>query len=154
MARVRFLAPASDPREGKEGNVYGPLHEADFGDEDTEFVMTLWREGKVEILDTTGLTPPGGGATLPVISAVLATPDAADGTLASVTWDTDVPADSQVHYGLDDTYGTDSALDSTLTSGHGVSLTGLTAGTEYHYSAASSGASSPDATFTTITPEA
>ena len=57
MARVRFLAPASDPREGKEGNVYGPLHESDFGDEDAEFVMTLWREGKVEILDATGLTP-------------------------------------------------------------------------------------------------
>ena len=84
-----------------------------------------------------------------MISAVLATPDAADGTLASVTWDTDVPADSQVHYGADASYGSDSALDSALTTGHGVSLTGLTPATDYHYSAASSGATSPDATFTT-----
>jgi hypothetical protein len=60
MARVRFLAPASDPRPGQEGIVYGPLHETDFGDEDVEYVMSLWNSGKVEILDATGLTPPGG----------------------------------------------------------------------------------------------
>lgn len=60
MARVRFLTPAADPRAGQEGIVYGPNHETDFQDEDKDFVMTLWREGKVEILDYTGLTPPGG----------------------------------------------------------------------------------------------
>lgn len=62
MARVRFLAPASDPRPGQEGIVYGPQHETDFQDEDVEFVMGLWRDGKVEILDATGLTPPSGDA--------------------------------------------------------------------------------------------
>ena len=58
MARVRFLAPAVDPRPGQEGIVYGPMHETDFQDEDKDFVMSLWRDGKVEILDYTGLTPP------------------------------------------------------------------------------------------------
>lgn len=58
MARVRFLTAAGDPRQGQEGIVYGPNHETDFQDEDKEFVMTLWREGKVEILDSSGLTPP------------------------------------------------------------------------------------------------
>jgi hypothetical protein len=62
MARVRFLAPAGDPRPGQEGIVYGPQHETDFGDEDVDYVMSLWREGKVEILDSTGLTPPAGDA--------------------------------------------------------------------------------------------
>jgi len=57
MARVRFLAAASDPRPGQEGIVYGPLHETDFGDEDVDYVWKLWREGKVEILDASGLTP-------------------------------------------------------------------------------------------------
>jgi hypothetical protein len=58
MARVRFLAPAADPRPGQEGIVYGPQHETDFGDEDIEYVRSLWLDGKVEILDATGLTPP------------------------------------------------------------------------------------------------
>lgn len=58
MARVRFLAPAADPRPGQEGIVYGPNHETDFDDTDVEFVQSLWRDGKVEILDASGLTPP------------------------------------------------------------------------------------------------
>jgi hypothetical protein len=58
MARVRFLAPAADPRPGQEGIVYGPQHETDFSDEDIEYVKSLWVDGKVEILDSTGLTPP------------------------------------------------------------------------------------------------
>jgi len=58
MARVRFLAAAGDPRQGQEGIVYGPQHETDFLDEDIDYVMSLWRDGKVEVLDTSGLTPP------------------------------------------------------------------------------------------------
>jgi hypothetical protein len=38
--------------------VYGPQHETDFQDADTDYVLSLWRDGKVEILDATGLTPP------------------------------------------------------------------------------------------------
>ena len=58
MARVRFLTAAADPRPGQEGVVYGPQHETDFQNEDVDYVMSLWREGKVEILDSSGLTPP------------------------------------------------------------------------------------------------
>lgn len=63
MARVRFLAPAADPRPGQEGVVYGPQHETDFLDEDVEYVKNLWADGKVEILDATGLTPPAARST-------------------------------------------------------------------------------------------
>jgi hypothetical protein len=58
MARVRFIAPVVDLRPGQEGVVYGPGHETDFQDEDVAFVMEQWHAGKVEILDSTGLTPP------------------------------------------------------------------------------------------------
>ena len=55
MARARFLAAAQDHRPGKEETVYGPSHETDFDETDTDFVMECWLAGKVEILDTTGL---------------------------------------------------------------------------------------------------
>jgi hypothetical protein len=59
MARVRFLASTADLRPGQEGVVYGAGHETDFEDEDVPYVMEQWHAGKVEILDKTGLTPPG-----------------------------------------------------------------------------------------------
>ena len=58
MARCRFLAFAVDPRPGKEGTVYGPGHETDFNETDYEYVLSLRREGKAEIIDTTGLPAP------------------------------------------------------------------------------------------------
>lgn len=57
MARVRFLAPTSDPRPGQEGIVYGPLHETDFQDEDIDFLVGEIAKGKAEVLDTSGLGP-------------------------------------------------------------------------------------------------
>ena len=55
MARCRFLTAAADPRPGQEGIVYGPGHETDFDETDYEFMMTLRRDGKAEIIDATGL---------------------------------------------------------------------------------------------------
>jgi hypothetical protein len=91
--------------------------------------------------------PPGPQA--PVLSDVTATPDAADGTLATITWTTDVAADSQVHYGLSEPYDQSSAIDSAPVTSHSVALTGLTAATTYHFAAASGGVSSADGTFAT-----
>jgi len=56
------------------------------------------------------------------------------GTGARITWTTDEPATSQVEYGLLALfYGWSSPQDGTLTSSHSVTLSGLSAGTTYHY---------------------
>lgn len=57
---------------------------------------------------------------------------------ATITWSTDEPASSQAVYGLTSAYGSSSVLDATLVTGHSVSLTGLTAGTTYHFAVISS----------------
>ena len=67
---------------------------------------------------------------VPVISNVHTTPNP---TTATVTWTTDVPADSQVQYGTTTTYSSTSALNSTLVTSHSVKLGGLTRLTTYHY---------------------
>ena len=68
------------------------------------------------------------------ISAVSATPTT---TTACITWTTAVPANSQIAYGATTSYGSSSALNSTLATTHSVTLTSLTAGTTYHYRALS-----------------
>lgn len=55
MARVRFLAVATDPRPDHAGVTYGPGHETDFVEADYEYVTALRQEGKVEIIDASGL---------------------------------------------------------------------------------------------------
>jgi hypothetical protein len=75
---------------------------------------------------------------------------------ATITWDTNENATDLVEYGLTSSYGSMTAIDLTanLTS-HSVALSGLTAGTEYHYRVVSAdslgnSASSTDSTFTTV----
>jgi hypothetical protein len=50
-----------------------------------------------------------------------------------VTWQTSVASTSQVQYGTTTAYGSQSALDSQMVTSHSVTLSGLTAGTTYHY---------------------
>ncbi|NTV21945.1 MAG: hypothetical protein HGB03_00015 [Candidatus Yonathbacteria bacterium] len=74
-------------------------------------------------------------------------------TTAAVSWTTDESADSVVEYGLTGTYGS-TASSASLTASHSLALSGLTAGTTYHYRVSSTDASdntatSDDATFTT-----
>lgn len=88
----------------------------------------------------------------PTISAVASS--AINQTGATITWTTNEAADSQVEYGTSTSYGTSTALNNTNVTSHSVSLTGLTAGTTYHYRVKSADAAnnltnSPDATFTT-----
>ena len=94
-----------------------------------------------------------------VISALQATTTA---TTATITWTTSVPANSRVDYGTSPSALTLTASDSTLSTAHSVTLTGLTTGTSYYYrvtSVSSSGntATSPaspsaPATFTPVAP--
>jgi len=76
-------------------------------------------------------------------------------TSAHIMWQTDEPADSQVEYGLTDSYGMQSSLDTLLVTDHGVRLANLQAGMTYHYrvrsrDAAGNLAVSNDTTFTTV----
>jgi hypothetical protein len=51
----------------------------------------------------------------------------------TITWTTDVPADSQVQYGPTATYGSTTPLDRTLVTGHSVTITGLARRTLYAF---------------------
>ena len=54
-------------------------------------------------------------------------------TSATITWTTAVPANSQITYGTTTSYGSSSALNSSLVTAHSTALTSLIAGTTYHY---------------------
>jgi hypothetical protein len=66
----------------------------------------------------------------PIISNVIAS--TATATSATITWTTDVPSNSLVNYGTSISFGL-SALNSTLTKAHSVTLTGLSPGTRYDF---------------------
>lgn len=76
---------------------------------------------------------------------------------ATISWNTDEPADTYVEFGLTSSHGSNSALTdigSSMTTSHTQILAGLEQDTTYHYRVASKDASgnisfSPDATFTT-----
>src|SRR5712692_4882133 len=73
---------------------------------------------------------PDAAAPPPDISAVNATETT---SAATVTWSTDVPATSQVEYGLTSSYDFSTPVDSNLVADHAQTLTGLSANTLYHY---------------------
>jgi len=69
---------------------------------------------------------PGG----PVISQVAARPGPGRVT---ITWRTDIPADSQVQYGPTTAYGSTTPLDRTLVTSHSVTITALARKTPYRF---------------------
>jgi len=56
---------------------------------------------------------------------------------ATITWNTDLPATTQVVYGTTTSYGSSSAYDDTASTTHSVTLTSLAEGTLYHFAAKS-----------------
>ena len=58
----------------------------------------------------------------------------------TVSWSTDVPANTQLAYGTTASLGQLSPLQTALTASHGVVLTGLLSGTKYYFVAQSTGA--------------
>jgi len=91
--------------------------------------------------------------TAPQISSISAgTPT---DTTATITWTTNESADSQVEYGLTASYGSSTTLDGTNVTSHSQQITGLTAGTTYHYKVKSTdpfdnASESSDQTFATV----
>ncbi len=67
----------------------------------------------------------------PVISAV-ASPSVS-ATAATITWTTNEASDTQIEYGPTTSYGSSTTINSSLVTSHSQSLTGLTAGTTYHF---------------------
>ena len=59
------------------------------------------------------------------------------GSGATVAWNTAAKSDSQVEYGATNAYGTTTPLAATAVTAHTVALSGLVAGTTYHYRARS-----------------
>ncbi len=96
----------------------------------------------------------GGGdedTTPPTISNVDVTNITSDS--AVITWTTDEPATSKVYYGTTTSYG-NTAYDGSYVTSHSITLTGLSAGTTYHFMVESTDqagntAQSSDYTFTT-----
>lgn len=75
-------------------------------------------------------------------------------TSATITWTTDEPSDSQVQYGITDSYGSITELDTATTTSHSVFLDNLDPETLYHYQIIttdiySNTATSSNQTFTT-----
>jgi uncharacterized lipoprotein YddW (UPF0748 family) len=87
----------------------------------------------------------------PTISNVQATGIGATG--ATITWTTSAPTDGRVNYGATTSYGSQATDPNSNTTSHSVTLTGLTASTQYHYQCVSTNAygtaTSTDYTFTT-----
>ena len=102
--------------------------------------------------------PSSGGNGGTFVSGVMAAPSAS-GTAATVTWTTSVPADGQVQYGADASYGTWSVYAGTSSTSHSIAVTDLSPGATYHYRVRSEDGAgnvvwSADASFTTPTPSA
>lgn len=90
----------------------------------------------------------------PTISSVASGTPSTSG--ATVTWATDQSSTSQVQYGTTASYGSTTTEDSSMVTSHSVALSGLAAGTTYHYRVISTNSnnqttSSSDYTFTTAT---
>lgn len=94
------------------------------------------------------------GGQAPVLESV--TVSGITDTQAVVSWTTREPATSSVEYGLDTLYGL-TVNNSARVTQHSITLTGLAAGTTYHFRVSSSDLTSnqglgTDATFTTVEP--
>lgn len=87
--------------------------------------------------------------TPPTLSVVTATNITASG--AKSTWTTNESSTSQVEYGTTTAYGQSTTLDSTMVTAHSVTLSGLIAGTLYHYRVKSKDSSNNQATSTDFT---
>lgn len=148
----------------RKGSAYGFPSTTYFSDGHAEFKQNGgswygWTEwGVTNRLDSdlqfyfllSGATPQSLTSVGPTVSNATATTSSS----AVVSWTTDQASTSQVQYGTTTSYSSSSTPNSSLATSHSVTLTGLTAGTLYHYrvlstNAAGSQTTSGDLNFTT-----
>jgi YVTN family beta-propeller protein len=116
-----------------------------------DVAISRFTDNVVDIFDTTNLVlKTVADVTTPIISLVASSTTQ---TTATITWTTDESATSTVNYGSTSSYDT-ASTSSTLVTSHSIALTGLIAGTTYHFQVGSADASgnvatSTDYTFTT-----
>jgi len=113
----------------------------------------LW--GSLTLSGTTvGTIPTSADTTAPIFSSISAS--SITTSSAVISWTTNELSDSQVEYGTTASYGSQSALNSSLLTSHSQTLSNLSAGTTYHYRVKSRDSAgilgtSLDNTFTTQT---
>jgi Inosine-uridine preferring nucleoside hydrolase/Purple acid Phosphatase, N-terminal domain len=147
-AAMTEAGPGSNVIDDNGGNVFG------FQSPASQYYLQLNDAAGLgssleSLLDTQPAAP---DTTPPAISGVASGSITSAG--ATVAWSTDEPADTQVEYGTTTSYGNSTTPNTALATAHSQALSGLTAGTLYHYrvksrDAAGNLAVSPDATFTT-----
>jgi hypothetical protein len=104
-------------------------------------------------VQTVAVTVANVDTTPPVLSSISSS--ALIQTSASISWTTNEDSDTQVDYGHTTSYGSSTTLNAALVTNHTTALSGLTAGTLYHFRVKSRDlagniAVSADQTFTTI----
>ena len=104
------------------------------------------------LLTAPPLTATADAAT-PVISGL--TVSALGTDRATISWTTDIPADTQIDYGLTSAYGSTTPLVTALTTSHSQTVTGLAANQLYHFrvrsrDATATLATSANSTFATL----
>jgi len=107
---------------------------------------------KICYITITAPSGPTPDTTPPSISGVTAS--GVNSATATITWTTNEASDSQVQYGTTMSYGNSTPLDSSMVTSHSQMVSGLTAGTTYHFrvkskDAAGNLATSGDFVFTT-----
>ncbi len=100
-------------------------------------------------------TIPAPDTTAPSISGIQA--GSITSSSVSLSWTTNEASDTQIEYGTSTSYGSNTALNTSMVTGHSANISGLASSTLYHYrvlsrDAAGNLATSGDKTFTTVDP--
>jgi hypothetical protein len=141
IATIQFTISGSAPAGNTPISIAGIVA----SDPNAAAVATNGTAGYIQVQAPADTTPPA-------ISAVASSNITSSG--ATITWATNENADTQVDYGTSTSYGSSTDLITALSTSHSQALTGLTAGSLYHYrvksrDAAGNLATSGDYTFTT-----
>lgn len=114
----------------------------------------IYGNGRVDVAAAVLLASGSSADTTPPVLSAIATAGITT-SAATISWTSDETATSQVEYGLTTSYGSLTTLNASLVTSHSQSLSGLTAGTLYHFrvkskDASDNLASSSDQTLTTL----
>src|SRR5713101_2904340 len=109
--------------------------------------FAMWSSG------CSGLTGSSSTKTITPATLTISNPTTSSitSTSATITWQTSAAANSQIMYGTTTSYGSSTTLDAAMVMSHQESMTGLKAGTLYHYQLHSTDASGNPATSSDLT---